>query len=259
MSNEIRLKINALIDALRTEEQEEKRRYNAAIDIEDMTEAKEVMLDARTKILQLRKWTESLTIIQEEVVSSCLATQETFESDIIISEAKENANLELIKAESAQEQHTEPNNEDSSFSALPEVTITPIIAQTSEELVYISDEDIPKEILEEYDSTDNSTPTECTIFGKSYSVKSWDDVLIKLCEVMILKNPYKSLTIGVKQSVQLGGIPVIWFDECEESSESYKLSNGLSVAKNKTIEETKFCCERILNLCGYDRSELKIS
>ena len=75
---------------------------------------------------------------------------------------------------------------------------------------------------------------------------------------MILKKPYKALAIGVKQLVQSGGVPILWLDERGESSESHKLSNGLSVAKNKTIGEIKSCCERILNLCGYDSSELKI-
>lgn len=53
--------------ALRVTEIEQKKRYESAIDIEDMTEATAVTIDARTKIQQLRKWIEDLQRINHEV------------------------------------------------------------------------------------------------------------------------------------------------------------------------------------------------
>jgi hypothetical protein len=484
VSSEIELQINTLIDALRTKEQEEKRRYDAAIDIEDMAEAKEVMLDARTKIQQLRKWAESLTLVQKEIAGSYLASnciittqmelpkaealpmeleqnsedasyssagdyvrqklyqlsksgfvfseeqllnmqdsvwsrrilglphqfariydetkeilrqtsiagtprrywvkdrfefgdvtlliysgwasiylpyfdswynslnkyfdktsdgqqiQEPLPNSIVESQQLEETASEQVKvgyyvrtklrelcdtgfqptenelhlwqeknwskrvlnlnypfaklfsekdflgeqtgAESSKNRYWaevfklgtttilfcsqwyRPDREyfdrwyDSLKTQIENSHLIPITLPP-EETSSIPNTDAQKEALNESAETRNLVPSGFTLLGKTYATKSWDDVLVKLCEAMILKKPYKALAIGVKQLVQSGGSPVLWLDERGNSAESYILSNGLSVAKNKASVEIKSCCERILNLCGYDRSELKIS
>jgi len=75
VSIRIEQQIEALLDALKISEQEEKKRYNAAIDIEDMAEATAVTIDARTKIQQLRKWTEDVLAIKKEILSSSFSTE----------------------------------------------------------------------------------------------------------------------------------------------------------------------------------------
>ena len=75
MSNRFEMQIQALLDALRTSEQEEKKRYDAAIDIEDMAEATAVTIDARTKIQQFRKWTEDVLSIQKEISASYVTAE----------------------------------------------------------------------------------------------------------------------------------------------------------------------------------------
>ena len=107
--------------------------------------------------------------------------------------------------------------------------------------------------------TDVDLPSSFALFGMTYSAKSWDDILLKLFETIILKKPYKVLSIGVTESLHINGHPVLWLDERGESGEAHKLSNGLSLAKNKSGGEIISCCDRILSLCGYDRSELKIN
>jgi len=67
MTNEYTLYIEGLMNALRTAESEEKKRYNNAIDIEDMAEATSVTIDARGKILKLRKWIEQLQSMHNEI------------------------------------------------------------------------------------------------------------------------------------------------------------------------------------------------
>ncbi|ADU26815.1 hypothetical protein [Ethanoligenens harbinense] len=488
MSSEIELQINTLIDALRTKEQEEKRRYDAAIDIEDMAEAKEVMLDARTKIQQLRKWSESLTSVQKEIAGSYLASNRIIITPTVVSQPAIEKELEPPNAE-AVPMELEQNSEDASYSSAGDYVRQKLYQLSKSGFVFSEEQlrnmqdsawsrrilglphqfariyDETKEILRQtsiagtprrywvkdrfkfgdvilliysgwasiylpyfddwYDSlnkhfdktsderqiqelfpnsivesqqleetaseqvkvgfyvrtklrdlcdtgfqptenelhlwqdknwskrvlnlnypfakllcekdflgeqtgsessknrywaeafklgtttilfcsqwyrpdreyfdrwyvslktqienshlipitlspeetssipdtnesaeTRNPVPSGFTLLGKTYATKSWDDVLVKLCEAMILKKPYKALVIGVKQLVQSGGSPVLWLDERDNSAESYILSNGLSVAKNKASGEIKSCCERILNLCGYDRSELKIS
>lgn len=65
-----------LIDAMRVEENEQKKRYDTAIDIEDMTEATAVIIDARTRIQQIRKWLEELTKLQEGIHSYFSETEQ---------------------------------------------------------------------------------------------------------------------------------------------------------------------------------------
>lgn len=102
-----------------------------------------------------------------------------------------------------------------------------------------------------------SAPLEFTLFGKVFQAKSWDNVLLELCEAMILKKPHKALSIGIKQLVKSNGVPVVWLDERGESEKAYKLSNGLSVAKNNTSGDVLSCCRDILGLCGYMGNELE--
>jgi hypothetical protein len=103
-----------------------------------------------------------------------------------------------------------------------------------------------------------NSPVEFSLFGTVYSWHNWDDVLVKLCEEMILKNPYKILGIGVKKFVTVNGFPVLWYNERDEQEQTYKLSNGLSLMKNIASNEIITCFERILDLCGFNRNELKI-
>ena len=502
VSNEIELQINALIDALRIKVQEEKKRYDGAIDIEDMAESKVVMFDARTKILQLRKWTESLVAVQGEISNSFLVSNMAAINQAIVSQIVEKKESEPEKAETIHAPEPEQSTDDTyPYSSAGEYVRQKLyqlsrsgFAFSEEQLKNLQDSTWSKRILglphqfariydenknnlkqtsiagtprrywvkdrfkfgkitllvysgwapiyipyfdawynslnsqieessgkqpisespiqideppqlEEADSkqvkvgyyirsklrelfetdfqpsenqlllwqnklwskqvlnlnypfakvfsekdylceqtglengknrywteifksgttkilfcsqwyqqdreyfdrwfnslntqnvndtalskpeprlteliqspqfntmekpflpepvcssecVDSEVPNGFSLLGKTYSVASWDDVLVKLCEAMILKKPYKTLAIGIKKSLQINGNPILWLDERGESGESYKLSNGLTVVKNKTSGEITTCCERILNLCGYDRSELKIS
>ena len=67
MPDEFDSYFNGLTALLRAAEAGQKKRYDNAIDIEDMTEAIAVTIDARTKIQQLRKWLEDLQRMREEV------------------------------------------------------------------------------------------------------------------------------------------------------------------------------------------------
>lgn len=69
MSNEINQYFSELLAALRVAEEEQKKIYDNAIDIEDMAEATAVTIDARTKIQLLRKSIEDLQRIHNEFSS----------------------------------------------------------------------------------------------------------------------------------------------------------------------------------------------
>lgn len=70
MQNEFDKYFSGLLNFFRVEEAEQKKRYDNAIDIEDMAEATSVTIDARNKIQQLRKWIEDIQRISQEVASA---------------------------------------------------------------------------------------------------------------------------------------------------------------------------------------------
>lgn len=70
MQNEFDKYFSGLLTSLRVAEAEQKKRYDSAIDIEDMAEATSVTIDSRNRILQLRKWIEDIQRISQEVDSA---------------------------------------------------------------------------------------------------------------------------------------------------------------------------------------------
>ena len=358
VSSEIDVRFNALIETLRAKEQEEKKRYDAAIDIEDMTEATDVTIDARMKIQQLRKWADDLKNLQKEISVSFVFPEPSAQSVREITSAVSNpASPESVDedgvslADSAalsageyvrqklyqlsrtgfifsEEQllniqdyfwcrntlrlpHPLARIYDDSKDIIEQTAITgkprrywvkdrfvfgavtlliysgwaelylPYFNSWYDSLnVSVSNESglesdcvvpqiekvtEPNTISENVQKNDkdfasvDETPTEFSLFGEVYVWDGWSDVLIRLCEKMVLNAPYKILAIGANSSVLVSGHPVLWLDKREDSDESHRLSNGLSIAKNATRDEVLCGCERILHLCGYDFDSLKIS
>lgn len=71
MRNEFDQYFGGLLAALRAAEVEQKKRYDGAIDIEDMAEATAVTIDARNKIKQ---WVERLSDIRDEIIADADAS-----------------------------------------------------------------------------------------------------------------------------------------------------------------------------------------
>jgi hypothetical protein len=347
---------DSLIDALRITEAEEKKRYDSAIDIEDMAEATSVTIDARTKIQHLRKWTEDLLRLRDEIVDTFSerilpdeplpaiepqAAQQTIEplvtskdiNDISSKNIGEYIRQKMYALSQSGYVFTEEQLKDlqtatwsrdvlhiphafarvydenkdlleqTSINGIPRrywvgykftfgnVTLLiysgwapmykqyfdqwydslPNNAQTGVDVVItdedISDIDTADDTGANWLSTTNDSgedskhldyePAEISLFGKTYTVQSWKDVLVKLCEMIILREPYKAAGFG--HTMNPPNRIIFSFDEAQIDHDANMLSNGLYIDTGGTGNDIYLICERILSVCGYSTEELQIN
>lgn len=96
-----------------------------------------------------------------------------------------------------------------------------------------------------------------TLLGKQYNTSSLQELLIRLCETMVLKKPYKIASLGANAHLTQLGRPMLSLGG--QQIESYqKLSNGLFVDTGGSDNEIKTRCEYILSACGYSSDVLQI-
>lgn len=107
------------------------------------------------------------------------------------------------------------------------------------------------------DKPDIDIPQKLVLFGKAYSVSSWQELLRKLCEVMVLNEPYKFAYRSVKS---LTGVAqkILSLDERAITKPCMKLSNGLYITTSGSPDEIKKRCVNILEACGYSSDVFQI-
>lgn len=106
----------------------------------------------------------------------------------------------------------------------------------------------------ENDGTDDM-PREITLFDTVYPFSSWRNAFQILCEIMVLKKPYKVAKIGL-DSDKLPEFPMLSFDEQRMVESSIKLSNGLFADISGSAGEVRLRCEQILKMCGYNNNDV---
>jgi hypothetical protein len=102
------------------------------------------------------------------------------------------------------------------------------------------------------------TPVKFSMFGRQVDVKDWADMLIKVCEILILKNPYTVAQFDKYSDLNpLGGV-YFSYNQGDIKVNAKKLSNGLWIETQRTPDDIVMLCKKVLELCGYPRSELEI-
>gem|GEM_PF-2764901 len=256
MPNEFNQYFNRLLTALRAAEVQQKKRYDDAIDIEDMSEATAVTIDARNKIQQLRKWIEDLQRISNEVETTFSAVpSSTHKSDDMAADFAPQAIAELERQDSDENSSASqaedlplPVDEKAESENDDVVGLPPIISQV---------ELASGETTVDDDAFGPLSIEGFTLFGKQYNTSSWQELLIRLCETMVLKKPYKIASLGANAHLTQLGRPILSLNG--QQIESYqKLSNGLFVDTGGSDHEIKTRCEHILSACGYSSDVLQI-
>lgn len=119
----------------------------------------------------------------------------------------------------------------------------------------------PTGMVERDNDDDSSTKSIAlkgfVLFGKPYNTSSWQTLLTMLCEIMVLKKPYRFVRLGVNARVEQYSQPILTLDE-QQIQSGQKLSNGFYVDTGGTENEIKIRCEHILSACGYSSDVLKI-
>lgn len=328
MSNEIANQLSALIDALLGKENEEKARYNAAVGIVDIKEARDAGRDSLAKIQKLHQWTGILIGLLDEINDSFLSgakvSPQQFTSEFSLHVLNKLKKLCETDYRPADEEILNWQDRvwskktlglDYPFAILlndgqpviqgeVDKKITDIYweetfslggnkflfcnlwhleNQSLFDLWYdalpLFEEPVPRKIVpiaekeeigsppylldsgdEEENDFDSLFPGQMELLGRMRTVNSWEEVLINLCEEMILNKPYKMLSLAVNKSIVAGGNPVMLQDAPDHSGKTYhELSNGMFVIKNISGDGAMSSGRAILKLCNYDVDSLKIS
>lgn len=356
MANNFSQNFKELLKLFREKEEEQKKRYYDAIDIEDMDEAMAVTRDAKVKTQQLRNWIGDLERISEEIEVSFLATPASLPmQNVEVKEKSAFIQPENTKKQSSIENFEVSKNgeyvkqkmyqlsnrgfaftdeqlydmqdcewskavlklpypfvriydkskgiaEQTSINGNPEAPkrywmndrfqfgkvellicngwtsdLIPYFDtwyeslekdihtlkcsdKTSEKQCGTDKKRLDKNVLTDVEAEDmqvSLSPINFELFGKHYSVENWKDIFIELCEVMILKKPYKMANLGIREQDMLPGNSFLSLDE-KQIETSKKLSNGFYVAINGTPEDLRKRCEYILSECGFDSNVLQI-
>jgi|GEM_PF-7018461 len=101
-------------------------------------------------------------------------------------------------------------------------------------------------------------PAAFTLFGRRIEVRDWQEMLVKICEVLILKSPYMVAQFDKYQNLNPIGQVCFSYDEGSIRHMGRRLSNGLWVEVNRTPDDTVNLGRKLLELCGYQKSELAI-
>jgi len=102
------------------------------------------------------------------------------------------------------------------------------------------------------------TPAKFAMFGRRVDVRDWADMLVKVCEILILKNPYTVAQFDKYHDLNPLGNTYFSYSQGEIQHIAKKLSNGLWIELQRTPDDIVMLCKKVLELCGYPRSELEI-
>ncbi|MDR0197475.1 MAG: hypothetical protein LBI36_04575 [Oscillospiraceae bacterium] len=104
----------------------------------------------------------------------------------------------------------------------------------------------------------NRHPSGFTMFGKRTDVRDWQDMLVKICEILILKSPYVVAQFDKYQDLNPAKQMYFSYSETDIKLMGRRLSNGLWVEVSRTPDDIVMLCKKLLELCGYPRNELEI-
>lgn len=99
---------------------------------------------------------------------------------------------------------------------------------------------------------------ELYFIGKIYNIKSYSDVYIKVCELLISKKPYIIPTITKNEQLNNDQDINFSFKEQDIKSNSHKLSNGLWIHLKEDTDEIISICHILLEFCGYAKKDIQI-
>lgn len=101
-------------------------------------------------------------------------------------------------------------------------------------------------------------PTKITLFGKEYPVKAWNDMFVKVCEVMLLHQPYTMAAMDKDKEFNTDQRIHFSYIQSEIKFRGKRLSNGLWIETNENSGWTLNACRRLLEKCGFSPDEIQV-
>ncbi|GHV54744.1 hypothetical protein FACS1894216_15400 [Synergistales bacterium] len=104
----------------------------------------------------------------------------------------------------------------------------------------------------------NPKPTAITLLGETYDVCNWNEMFVKVCEVMLLHKPHIIEALDSDAELNSDRRKNFSYIKKEIKYAPRQLSNGLWVETNRNSGDISRCCNRILAKCSYSPEELSI-
>lgn len=104
----------------------------------------------------------------------------------------------------------------------------------------------------------NKMPVAFIVFGRRVDVRDWSDMLVKVCEILILKNPYTVAQFDKYNDLNPAGNCCFSYNRGDIRGTARKLSNGLWIELSRSHDDIVMLCKKLLELCGYPRSGIEI-
>lgn len=94
-------------------------------------------------------------------------------------------------------------------------------------------------------------PVSLDLFDSHEAVTGWDEILFKLCRILLLHRPYSVARLDKEVSLNSNGVVNFSYLESEIIGAKDKLPNGLWVSKANNNVATLNLCQAIFQLLGY--------
>lgn len=101
-------------------------------------------------------------------------------------------------------------------------------------------------------------PTKFTLFGKEYIVKVWNEMFVKVCEVMLLYSPYHMAAMDKDTEFNTERRTYFTYINSNIKVNGKRLSNGLWVETNMNNQDILKKCHKLLEKCEFSPNELQV-
>ena len=232
------VKLEEILNEFDNLEESYRKIYNDALDIEDLETAQKMQLDIYLKIRKLKEWKDITKNLNEDIVSS----------DII-------GDIDLIDVDN--KTYDEVENFTVSVCELDESDSEEQIKTVRDKMQKLSD-DGEELKTDETDIYESKNPVSMHLFGKTYIVENWGEILMYVCRAMVLRRPYIIAKFDIEPTLNSKGSVNFSYRESDIKSAKEKLSNGLWVAIDKDANSVMKMTKTILELCGFKEKDLTI-
>jgi 16S rRNA U516 pseudouridylate synthase RsuA-like enzyme len=98
-----------------------------------------------------------------------------------------------------------------------------------------------------------------TLLGKTYEVRSWNEVFEKVCEIMLLHKPYAVATFDKDTTLTINEQTIFSYIQSKILHKPKRLSNGLWMETDENAIDFTKATELVLTRCGFAINALTVN
>lgn len=96
-----------------------------------------------------------------------------------------------------------------------------------------------------------------TLLGKEYSIRAWNEMFVKVCEVMLLHKPYVMAVMDRDANLNTEAFRNFSYHQSDMKRNGKRLSNGMWIETGCNHKDPLGFCRKILEKCGFSPDELQ--